>query len=263
MSKAFAFSDVHGHPEFIDRFVEHARPEADDTIVYLGDYCDRGPRSFECLKKLDELGVVKLLGNHELAHLFMQDIGPSYLNELDEEGLFQNILANDILDKNYRIAYEVDGILLTHGGLSNLLVKDPVGGMWDMGQLHTMHANGLLSAKTAAKFLNERLDQAFRMNRETGDISVVPDRMFFDYFSPLWFFPFNNPDDRKICGYYDGFPQVIGHTWKSFNTKANLARIAEAGVTLVDTEAEKHKHTRFIRYAVIENGVVTLVEAYL
>ena len=68
-----AIGDIHGNQRQLDdllaRVVPELRPE--DTLVFLGDYIDRGPDSKGCLERILRLKleaqfeVVTLLGNHE------------------------------------------------------------------------------------------------------------------------------------------------------------------------------------------------------
>lgn len=68
-----AIGDIHGNlgplEDLLSRVVPELRPE--DTLVFLGDYIDRGPDSKGCIERLwrlkseAEFHVVTLLGNHE------------------------------------------------------------------------------------------------------------------------------------------------------------------------------------------------------
>lgn len=68
-----AIGDIHGNRRQLDdllsRVVPELRPE--DTLVFLGDYIDRGPDSKGCVERILRLKteaqfqVVTLLGNHE------------------------------------------------------------------------------------------------------------------------------------------------------------------------------------------------------
>ncbi|MEJ7729378.1 MAG: metallophosphoesterase family protein [Polyangiaceae bacterium] len=82
MGRTFAIGDIHGDEEAL-RLLLGRLPElfADDTLVFVGDYLDRGPRSaavIEILRRLpDEVPaqVVCLRGNHEDAWLRIIDQG--------------------------------------------------------------------------------------------------------------------------------------------------------------------------------------------
>jgi serine/threonine protein phosphatase 1 len=61
---------VHGCVKALDAVLAAIAPAADDTIIMLGDYVDRGPSSRAVIERVIELGkgcrLVPLLGNHEL-----------------------------------------------------------------------------------------------------------------------------------------------------------------------------------------------------
>ncbi len=68
-----AVGDVHGNLPALEDLLGALRGEAaaDDTVVFLGDYIDRGAHSKECIDALlafragVSAGVVFLMGNHE------------------------------------------------------------------------------------------------------------------------------------------------------------------------------------------------------
>jgi serine/threonine protein phosphatase 1 len=68
-----AIGDIHGNVRALDDLLEKVLPvlSAEDTLVFLGDYIDRGPNVRECVDRIIELkstspfSVVTLLGNHE------------------------------------------------------------------------------------------------------------------------------------------------------------------------------------------------------
>ena len=74
--KIFAVGDIHGRFDKLSRLLERLPYEPRrDTLVFLGDYIDRGPDSFkvvDCICRLQEKGrqVIALLGNHE--HLLLE-----------------------------------------------------------------------------------------------------------------------------------------------------------------------------------------------
>ena len=66
----FAIGDVHGCLRALDTLLEFLPSKPEDTLVFLGDYVDRGPNSREVLERLIELSTkpnfVALLGNHDV-----------------------------------------------------------------------------------------------------------------------------------------------------------------------------------------------------
>jgi serine/threonine protein phosphatase 1 len=69
----FAIGDIHGNLPALDDLLDQVLREAadGDTVVFLGDYIDRGPNSRECIeailgfRRTTKAKVVCLLGNHE------------------------------------------------------------------------------------------------------------------------------------------------------------------------------------------------------
>ena len=68
-----AVGDIHGNLRALDDLLDRLTPEigGGDTLVFLGDYIDRGPDAKGCIERILELTrttpaeVVGLLGNHE------------------------------------------------------------------------------------------------------------------------------------------------------------------------------------------------------
>ncbi|MHC4404655.1 MAG: metallophosphoesterase, partial [Planctomycetota bacterium] len=67
--RIIAIGDIHGHSRALATILESVDPQPEDTIVPLGDYCDRGPDTRGVLNQLIELGercrVVPILGKHD------------------------------------------------------------------------------------------------------------------------------------------------------------------------------------------------------
>ncbi|HTJ80236.1 MAG TPA: metallophosphoesterase family protein [Polyangiaceae bacterium] len=82
MARTFAIGDIHGDLDHLDRLLAKLPPlAADDTLVFLGDYVDRGPKSKEVVLRVREIEarrackVVCLRGNHEDAWLQVLEAG--------------------------------------------------------------------------------------------------------------------------------------------------------------------------------------------
>ena len=99
-----AIGDIHGCAATLDQLLERLQPTAEDHLVFVGDYIDRGPDSKHVISQLLELRSVVnctfLRGNHEALMLSYLDHGAlrdwrsnggldtlrSYLNGRDESG---------------------------------------------------------------------------------------------------------------------------------------------------------------------------------
>ncbi len=86
--RLFAVGDIHGCPEELDAILKAISPRKGDTVVFVGDYVDRGPASRDVVDLILELQkgpaeVVTLKGNHEdmmLSYLgFEGHYGESFL----------------------------------------------------------------------------------------------------------------------------------------------------------------------------------------
>jgi serine/threonine protein phosphatase 1 len=87
LGRTFAIGDIHGDIDALERIFERLPPlTGDDTVVFLGDYIDRGPHSAQVVafvRRVAKEGpakVVALRGNHEDAWLRVIDGGwPEYV----------------------------------------------------------------------------------------------------------------------------------------------------------------------------------------
>jgi serine/threonine protein phosphatase 1 len=71
--RLIAIGDIHGCSWALDALLDALELKADDTLVLLGDYVDRGPDSRGVIERLirlsQECRLITLLGNHELMML--------------------------------------------------------------------------------------------------------------------------------------------------------------------------------------------------
>jgi len=96
MGRTFVIGDIHGEATHLQRLLARLpEPRADDTMVLLGDYMDRGPQSRQVLEIVRALPsqlaakVVTLMGNHEEAWLrSLKHPEPGFLLRPDN-GCFQ------------------------------------------------------------------------------------------------------------------------------------------------------------------------------
>lgn len=82
MANTFVIGDIHGEHAALERILARLPAlDASDTLVFLGDYLDRGPCSAQVIEHVMGLGehtrarVVALRGNHEDAWLRVLDEG--------------------------------------------------------------------------------------------------------------------------------------------------------------------------------------------
>ena len=66
--RILAIGDIHGYLAALDALLAAVDPKPDDSLIFLGDYVDRGPSSKGVLDRVIELEkkrrVVCVRGNH-------------------------------------------------------------------------------------------------------------------------------------------------------------------------------------------------------
>lgn len=96
MNNIYAFGDIHGEFNKLDALIKRLYIKDNDILVFLGDYIDRGPRSFEVIEYLIKLdkkhSCIFIKGNHE--EMFVD-----YLSGIHERMFTLNGGRNTI--KNY------------------------------------------------------------------------------------------------------------------------------------------------------------------
>jgi len=139
--KFYLIGDIHGQLSKLKNLISKIKPdlESNDLIIFLGDYLDRGPKSFEVieflLKLKSENNIVCLLGNHEDMFLRFVAIGDNYNNYMANGGRYtiksyiKNIKEFKIPESHKRfynslkLYYESDSFLAVHAGI-NPKVRD-------------------------------------------------------------------------------------------------------------------------------------------
>jgi serine/threonine protein phosphatase 1 len=138
MGKIFAIGDIHGCISHLDRLMAQLNIDAgDDTLVFIGDYIDRGPNPKGVIDAILDIrrtisNVVCLCGNHEDMFLkycldrsdedlYMSNGGMHTLASYGfaREGTEELILPESHREffNNLRTYYEKDDYIFVHAGL--------------------------------------------------------------------------------------------------------------------------------------------------
>ena len=236
--RTFVISDAHGYPELIQNALDHGgfRPGV-DAFVYAGDLLDRGTDAEGCIALVEEYATEVLLGNHDVAALLGFFVYPQDPGAPRFRSLFIDRVLNAEPDHAWKAATCVDGMLITHAGLSSAYERvfeeechgDPV---------------------CLAGYLNQALLDAVRRELETGEYD---EQGILGDGGPTWFRPPPHGDLHPLSG----IRQVVGHT-------PPLPELEELGFYMVDPCAflGMEDPGRF-RYAVIEDGRVRVEEGSL
>jgi len=163
--RLIAVGDIHGCIEALEALLEALDPRADDTLVFLGDYVDRGSASRRVIDRLIELTrhcrVVALLGNHDEMFLDICEGGLHLLDDwldfggratVSSYGRVPDDVPDEHLDflRDCRLYYETDQHFFVHG---NYMEEIPLDGqlrevlLWE--SLRQRQPGPHLSGKTA------------------------------------------------------------------------------------------------------------------
>lgn len=130
MGRIIGITDIHGEYEKLCRVLEKITPQKDDTIVFMGDYIDRGKKSKEVVDKIIDMqnicNCVYLTGSHEYAMLHAKT--DEYYNYLfwnyggdataESYGGFDNIMKihGDFFN-NLKFYHIIGNYLFVHAGV--------------------------------------------------------------------------------------------------------------------------------------------------
>lgn len=137
MNRIFAIGDIHGCYDKLVRMLDIINADLDrDTLVFLGDYIDRGPQSHEVVSHLIELqqrhpGIVLLKGNHEeMLENYLHGVSRlTYLANGGQQTIDSYIAAGGspskglipethlAFFKSLRLFYQTEHYIFVHAGL--------------------------------------------------------------------------------------------------------------------------------------------------
>ena len=131
-NRLIAIGDIHGEIDKLNSLLTKLNLQKEDTVVFLGDYIDRGFNSKEVIDRLIELSsqtnCVFLKGNHEdlllktietrqeddISHWLISGGVTTFDNYGDFPSIFN--LHGDFFD-NLKMYYKTDDYLFVHAGI--------------------------------------------------------------------------------------------------------------------------------------------------
>jgi serine/threonine protein phosphatase 1 len=127
----FVVGDIHGCYPKLKKLLTRLdwTPDGDDLLVFLGDYIDRGPQSYEVVDTLADLAgrssnLVTLMGNHE--EMFLRFVGGGFRPPFHDNGFsatVRNYADRRLTVEHFRFLrglipfYEAEGHIFVHAGL--------------------------------------------------------------------------------------------------------------------------------------------------
>ncbi len=142
MKAVFAIGDVHGCADELRQLLEQLPLSSESTVVFLGDYIDRGSQSKDVVETVLELAerctVIPLMGNHEWmfryflddpeserAGLFIYNGGSATLaSYADPRGHYELPPTHEAFYRNLHLWYETDRHFFVHGGVPEIPLAD-------------------------------------------------------------------------------------------------------------------------------------------
>lgn len=110
------FSDVHANLEALKACVIDFRAEKLDKVFFMGDAVGYGPYPDECVKLINDVATVKLMGNHDYAALGLMET--DFFNQYAAEsmGWTKNSISRKTIQimSDFELQHETDDILLVH-----------------------------------------------------------------------------------------------------------------------------------------------------
>ncbi len=138
----FAIGDVHGCADELDELLRKLPLRPGCTVVFLGDYIDRGPKSRQVIDRIIALGrthrVVALLGNHEsmlleyldgsdadkVARFVLNGGSATLATYADENGVCELPEAHVAFFKGLKLSYDTPHHFFVHAGVPNVLLAN-------------------------------------------------------------------------------------------------------------------------------------------
>lgn len=135
-NRYYIVGDIHGHLSKLKKLIlsVNADIKKDDIYIFLGDYIDRGPSSFEVIEFLIDLShkhnTIFLTGNHEDMFIRFVTKGDNYNNYIRNGGGYtiKSYIKNQndfIVPESHRLFYnslklyyENDDFIAVHAGLN-------------------------------------------------------------------------------------------------------------------------------------------------
>ena len=132
IKRLIAIGDIHGEIDKLTSLLNKIKPKKDDTLVFLGDYIDRGNNSKEVISTLIKLkkltNCIFLMGNHEDMLLRTKETKKEKdisfwlfnggITTVDSYGNYVNIFkTHGNFFENLKLYYLTDEFLFVHAGI--------------------------------------------------------------------------------------------------------------------------------------------------
>ena len=193
--RLFAIGDIHGCPDELATMLKAIKPREGDTVVFVGDYVDRGPSSRDAVEIVLDLQkgpaeVVTLKGNHEDMLLnflgFRGHYGESFLFNggaatMDSYGIAEEDVDNAIehlpvehlkFYRNLSLSYLRPPYFFVHAGIlpaRQLEEQDPEDLLWIRQEfIFNPHEAGAIVVFGHTPMRGVMIDLPYKLGIDTG-----------------------------------------------------------------------------------------------
>ena len=193
--RLFAIGDIHGCPDELATILKAIAPREEDTVVFVGDYVDRGPSARDAVEIVLDLQkgpaeVVTLKGNHEdmmLSYLgFRGHYGESFLFNGGAATMDSYSIGEDELDnaiehipdehlkfyRNLSLSYLRPPYFFVHAGIlpaRQLEEQDPEDLLWIRQEfIFNTHEAGAIVVFGHTPMRGVMIDLPYKLGIDTG-----------------------------------------------------------------------------------------------
>ena len=193
--RLFAIGDIHGCPDELAAMLKAIAPREGDTVVFVGDYVDRGPSSHDAVEIVMDLqkgtaDIVTLKGNHEDMMLnflgFRGHYGESFLFNggaatMDSYSIGESELDNAIehlpaehlkFYRNLSLSYLHPPYFFVHAGIlpaRQLEEQDPEDLLWIRQEfIFNPHEAGAIVVFGHTPMRGVMIDLPYKLGIDTG-----------------------------------------------------------------------------------------------
>ena len=115
----YVMSDIHGCYDDMLMMIEKIKLSDEDVLVFAGDYIDRGPKSYEMIKWIEQNlnKAIFLKGNHEVEFAY----GISLMQEMCKNNNWSEESMEDTRIEFALIKQASQGVFDYYGTIQNLI----------------------------------------------------------------------------------------------------------------------------------------------
>lgn len=239
-TSAIVCSDIHGRAHVLEAIVRHSGfGRGGERLIIAGDLNDDREGDAEVLALAESLSAEIVLGNHEVWHI-------DGYRDYDGIVFGSHLVLEKMLTGEWVMATEVDGVLVTHAGISQFYAE-----RWDLGGLTATEISRKLNSQ--ARLVGLR----FMNDEPSGDEAEL-----LEGHGPAWYYPslsrwpltsIRQITGHRVPGYQVDWPMIAAYEEDGFYH-------VDPGVRVYEDDDAGRTH---IRYAAIEAGEVTIVDEFV